>query len=157
MPKYRAIHYDLEKKQPWTKSEKSGFTHQEREFIRDIQISKKLNKTKAKEYYMNYVVKSKKQRRKIREKIISDVRVLYPKHKKTTFRAKRKTKGHKLPSGRVPRQKEFSPNYDNFEDWNEQAIIHHRTNTEYYNYIVKRHEKQPSWDLNELKKGKRKK
>jgi len=155
MAKYRAIAYHLEKTQPWSKKELQGYTYQERIFIRDIQISKKINKKNAIEFYLNYAIKSKKQKRKIRDKIIADVRATYPKHKKTSYRGiNLKGKNHKLPSGKQPRQKEFSVNYDNFEDWNEQQLINNTTESKYYSYIVKRHEKHPNWSLEELRRGK---
>jgi hypothetical protein len=145
---YYEHHTLIEKAEPWTKKEME-MPKYEREFIRDIQISRGYRKKKAIDWYINdYIPASKKQRRKIRRIIISDVESHYPKHKGMKITVKG---SHKLPSGKPITQKEFSSKYDSFEDWNKYQHIHNKDKGIYYKRIINRHNKYPEKSLKELR------
>lgn len=146
---YEEFHEKLEREQPWTRKEIKRIPKYEREFIRDIQISKKIDKKKALNWYVNeYVVKSKKQRRQLRKVIIDDVESTYPKHKKVGTKLRGE---HKLPTGEPIKRREFSPKFDSFEDWNQNQIINNKNKGRYYERIVTAHKKQPTKSLKELR------
>lgn len=139
-------HQTLEKTEPWTKKELNSFTNQERAFIRDIQVSKKMKKNKAIDWYINdYNMKSKKQRRKLRNVIISDIESHYPQHKKKGLKIRT---SHKLPTGKPIKKREFSSKYDNYDDWQESIS---NKNSLYYKRIVKAHKQYPEKSLKELR------
>jgi hypothetical protein len=112
----------IERAEPWSDKEFSMYSSGERAFIRDIQISKNMNKEKAEKFYINYLHKSDKQRQKIRGDIIQDIRDLSPKHKhkrfKTTGKFHRPEKTE-APEEKEPieEKKEFSDTYNSFDEW----------------------------------------
>jgi hypothetical protein len=145
---YKSYHYIVEKAEPWTRKELNAFSKQERTFIRDIQITKKLNKKSGINFYMNYLHKSKNTRRQLRKEIIDKIHDIYPKHKKTSYVFKEKTK-HYIPKSRPIVKKDFSSKYKTFEDW----YVYGNTDvsSSYFRRIVIRHNKHPNKTLKQLR------
>lgn len=55
----------LEQIEPWTESENKAYRQKDKDFIRNIQLSKNLNKKQAKKEFNTYINSSKKTKKKL--------------------------------------------------------------------------------------------
>ena len=143
--KYKELLNITQKREPFSKKEKATYTKQEQVFIRDIQVSMNMNKEKAIVFYKDYINASKRQRKKLRNKIEKGMTQLCRKDRNLGERnIKVKTKKQK-------KIEKFDSKGESFEDWNIRQRNERKARSSYYSRIVKGHSRYPTKSLKELR------
>lgn len=142
-----AIFKQFDKDEPFTKSELRRYDKQKRQFIRNIQLSQNLNKKDAIAYFKNYLKKSQKTRKEIRENIIKTVKTYYPRKGKK----RKEMQGKPIKKKKQRKQKRFSAKYATFTEWAKT-----QKDSKYTQKIIKRWKKYPNATLDELRGVKKK-
>lgn len=81
MPTIKEVHAKLNREQPFTQTEEKGLGKRNMAFIRNLQISRGLDKAEALKLYSDTNLKSKEALKKLAKTARKDVENRYPRHK----------------------------------------------------------------------------
>lgn len=80
MPSIKEVHAKLDQEQPFTEREVKGLGKRNLAFIRNIQISRRMSKEEAIDFYAKTNLESKEKLKNLANEVRKDVENRYPKH-----------------------------------------------------------------------------
>lgn len=157
LPTIKEVHAKLDKEDPFTKREKSGLGKRNMAFIRNLQISRRMTKQEAIDFYAKSNLKSKEHLQKLAKEVRKDVENRYPKH--AVFQVATTTKFEK-PIAKTAKKRKLTAT-QKLKTWKKEEkskmsnFFHSEKykNTSTYQKVKSGHKKYPDATLFELRKG----
>jgi len=157
MPSIKEVHATLDKKEPFTKKEKRSFDTKTMAFIRNLQISRGINKKDAINLYAESNLKSKEFLKKLAKETRKNIENRYPRHK--VFKVDNENKFEKpivkTQKKRVKTEEQKTKAWKKEEKEKLKTFLSNARSKTLKNYpkIVSAHKTYPDATLYELQKG----
>lgn len=157
MPSIKEVHAKLDQEQPFTEREIKGLGKRNLAFIRNIQISRRMSKEQAIEFYAKTNLESKEKLKHLANEVRKDVENRYPKH--AVFQVVTTTKFEKpVVKTAKARKKSTKQRMDTWKKSEKEKMRNFLTSEKFkrtvtYEKIKAGHKKYPDATLFELRKG----